>query len=145
MTIFSTAGGGHDQLSGHGGDDELYGGEGDDRIYGGGGDDWLEGGPGNDYLVDQWRSRDTFVFAPGHGNDRIVEFDFGIDMIDLSAFSVITNFDDLTLSEWDCGVLIDLTEWRGGTIRIGHGRPCPLSTRPRIEDLNASDFIFVTD
>lgn len=136
---------GHDNMNGHGGNDELYGGEGNDHMAGGAGDDWLEGGPGNDYLLGDsfypGTGSDTLVFAPGHGNDRIPYFDLGLDTIDLSAFAGITSFDDLTLSEWECGFVINLTQYGGGTIQIGPGKPCGHLHIPKIEDMDASDFV----
>ncbi len=55
---------GDDVLTGGAGQDQLRGGEGDDRLEGGAGDDELGGGAG----------ADLFVFAPGHGQDRILDF-----------------------------------------------------------------------
>ena len=96
----------------------LHGGGGDDTITGGGGDDDLSGGHG----------RDVFIFDPGHGNDRIRDFDVASDKIDLSAFSGISGFGDLTITTYAAddtpgarspgGVMIDLTAFGGGTIRL---------------------------
>ena len=74
-----------DLLDGEGGNDDLNGGSGDDRLIGGAGDDRLIGGAG----------ADVFVFADGHGTDTIVDFDTG-DVIDLSAFPALGDFDALT-------------------------------------------------
>ena len=69
------------------------------------GDDTLEGGAG----------ADTFVFDPedGSGNDTITDFTQGEDLIDLSAFSTISGFSDLTFTS-DEGVTLDLTALGGG-------------------------------
>ena len=98
----------NDYLYGYTGNDTIYGGAGDDRIGGGGGDDTLYGGVGDD----------TFVFRPGNGNDTIKDFTDGEDHIDLSEFSTISDFSDLTITSDDDGVTIDLTGHGGGTIRL---------------------------
>jgi Ca2+-binding RTX toxin-like protein len=71
-------GAGHDQLFGdlHGGvtgDDQLFGGTGHDRLHGGLGSDDLTGGAG----------RDKFIFRKGDGTDRVLDFELGLDKIDL--------------------------------------------------------------
>jgi hypothetical protein len=72
-----------DTLIGDGGDNRFKGGAGNDLLDGGGGDDWLKGGCGED----------SFVFAPGFGQDRIRDFDAnpagGQDVLDLSAFDIL--------------------------------------------------------
>ena len=70
------------------------------------GDDTLAGGAG----------ADTFVFDPedGSGNDTITDFTQGEDLIDLSAFSTISGFSDLTFTSDDEGVTLDLTALGGG-------------------------------
>ena len=70
--------------------------------------------------------RDVFIFEPGHGHDRITDFNSGFDKIDLSAFSGIAQFSDLTITTYESdpsswspgGVVIDLTAAGGGTIRL---------------------------
>jgi len=81
-----TGGNGNDTLTGNGGDDTLVGGAGDDKLYGGDGDDVLDGGPGDDFLQGN-AGNDTFVFAPGYGQDTINWLERG-DKIDLSAFGL---------------------------------------------------------
>jgi Ca2+-binding RTX toxin-like protein len=62
-----------------------------DILIGDEGDDRLEGGVGND-LLDGSGGADTFVFAPGFGNDRVENFDAdpagGQDFLDISAFGI---------------------------------------------------------
>ncbi|MCJ7873332.1 DUF4214 domain-containing protein [Phaeobacter sp. J2-8] len=72
-----SGGAGDDLLNGNGGDDTLNGSTGTDTINGGAGNDELTGG--NDV--------DTFVVTLGSGNDTITDFNFGTDIIDLSALS----------------------------------------------------------
>ena len=147
-------GAGNDTLNADGvsftarGDDSLHGGEGDDALFGGLGADTLEGGAGNDVLQGDIPSRtirgrefsyetsiDTFVFAPGHGDDTIRHFVDDEDLIDLSSFSGISGFDDLTIISGENGATIDLTGHGGGTIVVGGFD---------VDDLDASDFVFLS-
>jgi len=126
--LFGTAG--RDEIKGHGGIDFIMGGQGDDRIEGGAGDDSLFGdgiddGSGSD--------RDTFVFTPGGGNDRIGDFTDGEDAIDLTAFTGISGFRDLKVSQDGDNVVIDLSGDGGGSITLWNFD---------LDDLDGSDFIF---
>lgn len=68
-------GAGSDTLEGGGGRDSLDGGAGDDILIGGAGTDTLTGGAG----------ADIFVFAGGgFGNDRVTDFEVGIDKIQIT-------------------------------------------------------------
>ncbi|WP_304944912.1 calcium-binding protein, partial [Snodgrassella sp. ESL0253] len=60
-----TTGNSNDVLDGGAGNDKLYGNGGDDTLIGGTGDDYMAGGLGND----------TYVFAKGHGQDTIYDYD----------------------------------------------------------------------
>lgn len=112
-----SGGGGNDYIEGGSGDDTIYGGAGLDRIYGGAGEDTLEGGEGDDELHGG-EDADTFVFKPGHGNDRILDFTNGEDTIDLTAITGITGFEDLTISKSGNNAVIDLTDHGGGKITL---------------------------
>ena len=72
------------------------------------------------------RSRRRYLrHRPAPGNVVITDFtDFtdGDDVVDLSAFSTIAGFSDLTITAGADGVTIDLTAHRGGTILL---QPCP--------------------
>ena len=137
-------GAGHDQLYGGAGNDRLEGDAGSDDLYGGDGDDRLDGGAGYDDLVGG-AGNDTFVFGPGHVDDgthgrgdEIHDFTVGEDLIDLTQFSSISGFEDLTFTEvlnWRSGVnfQIDLTDHGGGAI---------LLEDVAADDLDASDFLF---
>lgn len=48
------------------------------------GDDTLNGGQGNDALIGG-SGIDTFLFSPNFGDDRIIDFEIGIERVDLSA------------------------------------------------------------
>ena len=137
-------GAGHDQLFGGAGNDRLEGDAGSDDLFGFDGDDRLDGGAGYDDLVGG-AGNDTFVFGPGHvadgthgRGDEIHDFTVGEDLIDLTQFSSISGFEDLTFTEvlnWRSGVnfQIDLTDHGGGAI---------LLEDVAADDLDASDFLF---
>ena len=112
-----SGGGGNDEIKGHSGNDTIFGGAGSDLIYGGEGDDTLDGGEGDDEL-DGGTGADTFVFAPGHGNDYILGFTNGEDKIDLTAITDITGFDDLSISKSGNNAVIDLSDHGGGKITL---------------------------
>ena len=106
--------------TGTSGNDNINGSDGEDKIYGLGGNDTLRG----------WGGADTFVFAPGHGNDYILDFEVGVDTVDLSGFmlSHAVTWDDLKAKMTEKSgnlwghnyVEIDLTEWGGGKIYLYH-------------------------
>ena len=102
-----------DLLMGNNGANSLNGGGGNDRLSGGGGDD-------------------VFSFDFGHGDDIIIDFTDGDDLIDLSAFG-LAGFDELVVSSDSDGVTIDLGANGGGTI---------LLEGFDIADLDAGDFLF---
>lgn len=68
--------------------DVMTGGSGNDTIYGLGGNDSIEAGAGNDWLIGG-TGTDTYVFAPGSGNDLIIgDTDNGNDILYIN-----TNYD----------------------------------------------------
>lgn len=86
---------GDDLLRGGTGLDILVGGEGDDSLKGEAGDDTITGGAGQDFLYGQSGS-DTFVFlatsdsSTESDRDRIINFESGTDMVDLTAIDADT-------------------------------------------------------
>ncbi|SES39143.1 Hemolysin-type calcium-binding repeat-containing protein [Tranquillimonas rosea] len=122
------AGWGNDTAWGGNGADTLNGIDGDDRLGGGDGSDVLTGGFGNDTLLGG-DGADTFVFGAGHGNDRIADFELGVDTIEIGLAN--TGFDDLGLTAQAGGTLVTTG---AGTIELAG----VLST-----DLSADDFDFV--
>ncbi|WGF87758.1 calcium-binding protein [Marinivivus vitaminiproducens] len=103
------------EVEGVGGDDTLEGGEGADTLFGDGsilgvdakgGNDVLDGGAGDDILVgdggvfDEETNAeggdDVFVFGPGGGQDIILDFGFGNDTLDVSAWDFAA-FEDVTI------------------------------------------------
>lgn len=112
--------GGNDLIHGGAGNDSLDGGLGDDTIFGGLGDDVLTGGAGND--------RFCFDVRAG-GNDRIVDFQDGRDLIDLRGLGI--GFSNIAIA--NTGQSYTLTGVFG-TISVG-GAERGIMT--------ASDFLFV--
>ncbi|MAP95038.1 MAG: hypothetical protein CMK07_08820 [Ponticaulis sp.] len=85
---------GDDILEGRGGNDELYGLDDNDDLLGGSGNDQLIGGLGGDDLTGG-TGADVFVYeaisdsaVTGIGRDRILDFEKGVDLIDLSALGI---------------------------------------------------------
>lgn len=118
-----------DTLKGGGGDDMLMGGGGDDSLMGGGGDDTLEGGTGNDILVGGGGS-DTFIFNIGDGEDEILRFRSGSDLIDLSDYGFV---DFAALK----GSISQVGKWT--EIDLGGGDILNISGR--FSELTVDDFI----
>ncbi|HHC29179.1 MAG TPA: calcium-binding protein, partial [Rhodobacterales bacterium] len=113
----------NDSLFGGGGNDRLFGDVGNDPLYGGGGKDVLRGGSGGDYLVGErgndrligGSGADIFAFelwTPNFGNDRITDFEDGVDKIDLSCLGIadMNAFLASALSEVNGNAVIDLSE-----------------------------------
>ena len=93
-------------------------------------------GADDDVLYGGGSGEDTFVFQAGHGTDTILDFTEGTegdDLIDLSAFTAITDRDDLTITQDGTTAVIDLTSQGGGTIRLDNVTGT---------DLDADDFTF---
>ncbi len=118
-------------LTGGAGDDVIRGGQGDDVITGGTGDDTLYGdGMAGDATGSD---ADTFVYTQGGGNDTIVDFTDGEDKIDISDFTEITGFDDINAHQDGGDVVIDFSDYGGGTITLENFN---------LNDLDANDFLF---
>lgn len=137
-TLYGDAG--NDTLSGHSGDDTLYGGADDDTLDGGAGADRLIGGLGDDTLYGDFcgpnaQDEDIFVYAPGHGADTIKDFQDGLDKIDLSEFTDISGFSNLSATQDGDNVVIDFSSWGGS------GNSITIENFD-IADLDGSDFIF---
>lgn len=119
MNIIET-GAGDDLLKGGAGSDALSGGAGDDTLKGNGGDDALYGNAGTDH----------FVFAANGGTDEILDFQAGVDLVELTSYT--GTFASL--------ITPNLTQ-------VGSDAVLTLSTNTikfigvNVADLHASDFI----
>ncbi len=84
--------GGADRIYGEQGSDGLFGGAGADTLFGGAGDDTLLGGSGQDSLIGGagddvlggGNGPDAFEFNNGFGNDLIIGFQIGTDILQIS-------------------------------------------------------------
>lgn len=72
--------GGNDTIDGGAGSDTILGGGGDDRLFGGAGADRLQGGAGLDLLTGG-AGADQFIFDAWSGQDRITDFQNGLDKL----------------------------------------------------------------
>ncbi|MGV3552883.1 M10 family metallopeptidase C-terminal domain-containing protein [Rhizobium sp.] len=83
-------------LNGKGNDDQsdLYGNSGNNKLYGFDGVDILDGKKGSDSLYGG-EGADTFVFKTGYGHDTIMDFEEGLDKLDLRKWNAIKDFADL--------------------------------------------------
>ncbi|GKY89225.1 hypothetical protein STA1M1_30940 [Sinisalibacter aestuarii] len=116
-------------LRGRSGDDVLNGGAGDDVINGENGVDTINGGADDDVLYGG-NDADTFVFDPNWGNDTIVDFEDGVDLLDFSAFAGL-DFSGLTVVPSGSETTISITGDPLNTILVQGGAT-----------IDSSDFIF---
>lgn len=119
---------GNDTLKGGAGDDRVYGGSGDDVLFGGDDNDWLRGDKGNDRLTGG-AGADEFVFATGHGSDRITDFEDGTDLIRIT--SGAADFGDVTVRSA-----------AGGHTHVSFADVTIILENTDPSDIGASDFIF---
>jgi len=117
--------------------DRLFGGEGTDTIFGGGGADWIDGGTGQDFLTGGGGT-DRFVFRGQWDFDTVIDFQNGLDRLDLRTNGIV--FSDLNFEMVDADsdgntddVLIKISGGAFGEIAL-------LDTDMSV--LGASDFIF---
>ncbi len=122
-------GNGIDKVKGDRGDDTLFGGDGDDTLIEGLGDGYLYGGRGNDWMKGD-DGADHFVFEAQSGNDFILDFEDGIDMLDMSALG-LAGIGDLTITQVDVDTLIDIDGIN--TVLLG---------KTNAADIGADDFLF---
>jgi Ca2+-binding RTX toxin-like protein len=96
---------GADRISGGAEQSQIWGGDGDDTLNGGGGDDVLIGGAGRDRLSGG-AGADLFVGDVTEGRDDILDFELGVDRIDLSAWGRLYSIADLTIASRSDGARI---------------------------------------
>ena len=87
----------NDVLHGNAGFDTLNGGDGDDTLFGEFNRDILAGGAGNDQL-NGGAGADSFVFADNAGSDTIQDWEDGLDVLDFTGVSSVTDIGDLTIN-----------------------------------------------
>ncbi len=95
---------GADRINGHGGNDKIHAKSGNDYLVGEAGNDWLYGESGQDTLIGGAGSdvlsggshADTFRFSGKWGSDKILDFQDGIDLIDLRGTGL--NFEKLSIA-----------------------------------------------
>ncbi|MEP5728189.1 MAG: calcium-binding protein [Sulfitobacter sp.] len=125
---------GNDRILGGTGNDTIEGGTGNDTIFAGAGFDTIEGGTGNDELFGNFNA-DTFVFADGHGQDEIVDFEAAnfAEVIDFRGISAFSDFAGLrqSMRQEDNDVVI--TTDAQSSVRIRN---------TDIEELDENDFVF---
>ncbi len=101
-------------IRGTGGRDTLTGTALDDNIFGGGGRDHLDGGAGNDRLSDGagrdvltgGPGQDVFIFRQDGKTDKITDFTFGEDRIDLSGYPMVHDISALQIVDKPWGYVI---------------------------------------
>ena len=117
--------------------DAIYGTSGANALWGLGGDDRLDGAGGDDMLTGG-RGADTFVFAPGYGQDVITDFDAAQDRLEIDSTllgAVPAN---------DADVLAAFATDTGSDILLdfGAGTSLKLNDVPDIDDLlGVFDFV----
>lgn len=108
-------------LTGTAGANTLAGGNANDTLNGAGGNDQLTGGAG----------LDLFVASADNGDDTIMDFDDGSDLIDFSALTgTVDSFDDLTITQAGANSVVS---FNGGSFTING---------VQTDTLTFNDFIF---
>lgn len=85
-----------DLIEGSGGNDRLDGGAGDDRLVDGPGSDQLRGGPG----------ADVFVLVADGRRDRVLDFEPGVDRLDLSAWPMLYDRSQIAVTATATGAVL---------------------------------------
>jgi len=101
-------GGQDDKLFGSSGNDRLFGEHGNDTLLGDGGNDILVGGTGND-ILSGGQGADFFRFTEGDQGDSIIDFEHGLDKIDLRGYGAVDDLSDITLYEVAGGTYLFLS------------------------------------
>ena len=106
-------------------------------VYGGSGDDILIDGAGVDYLWGE-NGADTFVITGSDGaHDRIMDYQIGLDRIDLSDWTMVYSVDNLTISERS-----------NGSLRFSHDdnmlEVYSAAGEITLDDLAAIEFVFLS-
>lgn len=131
---------GNDRFFGGIGNDLIFGGADNDTVHGGAGFDTIEGGTGDDLMWGRFNA-DFFIFADGHGNDTIADFNASnaFEHINLSGVTALSSLADLDLSSATNGAATQV----GANVVIDTGAGSSITlTNMLVGDLNANDFVF---
>jgi Ca2+-binding RTX toxin-like protein len=117
----------------------VNGGDGNDILRTGGGNQEIDGGANNDIIdggkgVDELRGGaglDRFVFSTGYGKDEIMDFSSESDLIDISDWKAISDFQDM----------LSHAQNKSGDVWIIAGRDTLIIDNAVKNDLAAADFI----
>lgn len=121
---------GDDMLLGHTGDDTLFGGDDVDLLMGHAGQDTLAGEAGDDRLFGG-ADADVFVFAANGGEDRIEDFEVGVDRIQAEGLGFASGADIVATA-------VEI----GDDVRVDFGAgTSAVLTGIRLSDLNSEDFL----
>jgi VCBS repeat-containing protein len=112
----------------------LIGGIGDDTINSFNGQDVLDGREGDDILTGGLGQQRFIVGVNAGDNDIITNFQTGLDLIDLTAFTNLSSLGDLTMSQQGADVVIDL----------GNGQDLTLQN-VQVGDLRTNNFVDFTE
>ncbi|MEM9061416.1 MAG: tandem-95 repeat protein [Pseudomonadota bacterium] len=124
-----TAGSTGTWITGNSGDNELTGGASSDRLDGRAGNDTLDGAGAND-ILEGGSGADVFVLSVDTGIDTILDFELGVDLIDISALGA--RFTDMFIED------------RGGDAVVAHASGTAILKGVASVDLSASNFIEAT-
>lgn len=105
-------------IDGYYGDDDIFGGAGNDTLKGSDGDDYIVGGANDDVLYGGFSDADimggdTFRFDAGpsdHGNDTIMDFQVGVDFLEFSGISAVS---ELSIAQMGTNALISYNDYAG--------------------------------
>ncbi len=114
-----------DTIFGHGKADTLYGLDGDDRLVDGRGPDVLWGGAG----------ADIFEFVAETRTDRVMDFEIGIDRLDMSDYAMLYSYTDIAITPTANGAMLEMN---GDTLILDSIDGTPLDFSMFSQD----DFIF---
>ena len=91
------------------GDDQIVGSDVGDTISGQGGDDIIFDGHGSDFLTGGV-GEDTFIFAADGQPDTILDFQLGVDRLDLSRFDFLNDVSQLEITTTADGAVISFAD-----------------------------------
>ncbi|WP_212525591.1 calcium-binding protein [Actibacterium sp. MT2.3-13A] len=122
--VLRDGGGGDSRLSGTPGDDQIVAGRtGRDTLAGGGGDDILVSGPGGTVMAGG-AGADIFVIRSARAPHRIVDFEPGLDRLDLGGLPMLRALSQLTVRSWSGGARVT---YGGQEIRLHSRDGAPLT------------------